>query len=1373
MIDQTLLLDALRRHLPSLEADLLERCSPGEHPDGSREQEGAQQLDDRLRGEWRAARDAERTAETFRQWRGEQITQSAVAWMLACVFLRFLEDNHLLDAPTRSGAIESEQSGSDEAAAALPEDLRAHPELAHAPWLAGPAPRAQSDAGSAQDPRSRRLAAAEEATRTYFRARPAHSERDYLLFVLDQVQALPGLEQLFAEHNPLWRLEPSGDACKQLLALFRERDPETLALRFDFTDLPPDHPLAPAESNSEDARPGLSTRFLGDLYQDLSETARKRYALLQTPEFVEAFLLDQTFEPAVQSVGIENVTVIDPTCGSGHFLLGALRRLLERRLAQSPGSSRAGLAAQCLEQVAGVDLNPFATAIARFRLLVEVLRFAGIRRLAAAPALDFNVATGDSLLHGPSFHTRSTSALQRGLTADFEPLHHHFESEDADALGRILGRQYHVVVGNPPYITGKDAKLRDAYRARYSTCHGKFSLGVPFTERFFDLALSAPASEADEEGPTGSSNSPIGYVGMITTNAFMKREFGKKLIETFFRDVDLTHVVDTSGAYIPGHGTPTVVLVGRNRPPVSEHVRAVLGIRGEPSTPEDPAHGLVWTSILEGFSEPGFENDFVSVADRERGVFTTHPWSLQGGAAPEILEVLAPRPSLAESVDLIGVFGMTNADDIMLSSKELFARVAVPPSQTRPLAVGDELRDWNHNVGQFVVFPYRDGELLPLTASTELERYLWPARTTLGSRATFSKKTYFEEGRPWWEWHQVTLDRLRIPLSITFAFVATHNHFVLDRGGKVFNRSAPVIKLPEDASLDDHLALLGVLNSSTVGFWVKQVSHNKGTGGIGGGISSEEWEKRIEINGTRLKECPLPFDFPTERARQLDALATELQSHLPDALVDQAGPEGSELTAEDLTAHRERAEQLRAQRVFLQEELDWWCYAAYGLLPSGLEAKDVLYLPVDAAASSDTALDAPPLDGSAFGLALDGSDTEAQNASLQPVPLQLSERAFEIALARRVAAGTERTAWFERHRSTPVTELPEHWPAAYREVVERRLRWIGAPGSGTDGAGEDGDRFLKLLERPEHKRRWSTQPWEKQQQTALERWLLARLEDRDLWPAPEHTAMPQVLSAAQLTDRLLQGGTLLPETGAARAKAFRRVAALVEGRSDIDLVRLVTRIAKANAVPAVAALRYKPKGLAKHEDWKATWELQRQEDAITARTELRPSEPDSLNALDAEELRAKEVGTIPVPPKYTSADFLPGVWTHRGKLDVPKEAFVSFPGSERPLDDSPLLAWAGWDHHQLTRALVAEIQTQSQTGASEQALLPLLVALHEQLPWVAQWHDDGSTDQPAGALTEAYRSFVTAEARKLGRTVEDLEAWRPEVKKRGRKRKKK
>jgi hypothetical protein len=29
-------------------------------------------------------------------------------------------------------------------------------------------------------------------------------------------------------------------------------------------------------------------------------------------------------------------------------------------------------------------------------------------------------------------------------------------------------------------------------------------------------------------------------------------------------------VVDTSGAYIPGHGTPTVILFGRHRAPVGD-----------------------------------------------------------------------------------------------------------------------------------------------------------------------------------------------------------------------------------------------------------------------------------------------------------------------------------------------------------------------------------------------------------------------------------------------------------------------------------------------------------------------------------------------------------------------------------------------------------------------------------------------------------------------------------------------------------------------------------------------------------------------------------------------------------------------------------
>ena len=49
--------------------------------------------------------------------------------------------------------------------------------------------------------------------------------------------------------------------------------------------------------------PRWTRRFLGDLYQDLSEAARKKYALLQTPVFVEEFILDRTLEPAIETFG--------------------------------------------------------------------------------------------------------------------------------------------------------------------------------------------------------------------------------------------------------------------------------------------------------------------------------------------------------------------------------------------------------------------------------------------------------------------------------------------------------------------------------------------------------------------------------------------------------------------------------------------------------------------------------------------------------------------------------------------------------------------------------------------------------------------------------------------------------------------------------------------------------------------------------------------------------------------------------------------------------------------------------------------------------------------------------------------------------------
>ncbi len=456
-------------------------------------------------------------------------------------------------------------------------------------------------------------------------------------------------------------------------------------------------------------------------------------------------------------------------------------------------------------------------------------------------------------------------------------------------MDRILGQQYHAVVGNPPYITVKDKALNQLYRDRYRTCHRQYSLAVPFTERFFQLALKNLHHECTK-GTKGFEAESAGFVGMITANSFMKREFGKKLIEEFFPRVDLTHVIDTSGAYIPGHGTPTVILLGRDRAPVADTVRTVMGIKGEPSTPDDASKGLVWSAIVSQVDRAGSESEWVSVADAPRSSFGTHPWNVGGGGAAELKEFLEGKASarFQSLVSSIGFYQDTHADEIFVQPHDFVRRHQLTDG-FRHQVRGDEVRDWVAESAESILFPYHHQSLDQWIEIPLEPRWAWlhALRAGLWLRSTFGGSTYRSDGRPWFDFHQFPKDRARVPVSIPFAFVATHNHFVLDRGGKVFNRSAPVIKLPAGATEDDHLALIGLLNSSTACFWMKQMFHNKGVGGIGGGIGDEGWEPRYDFTGTGLKQFPVTDEKPLDLARELDRLAQELAACSPAALLSE------------------------------------------------------------------------------------------------------------------------------------------------------------------------------------------------------------------------------------------------------------------------------------------------------------------------------------------------------------------------------------------------------------------------------------------------------------------------------------------------------
>jgi hypothetical protein len=237
-----------------------------------------------------------------------------------------------------------------------------------------------------------------------------------------------------------------------------------------------------------------------------------------------------------------------------------------------------------------------------------------------------------------------------------------------------------------------------------------------------------------------------------------------------------------------------------------------------------------------------------------------------------------------------------------------------------------------------------------------------------------------------------------------------------------------------------------------------------------------------------------------------------------------------------------------------------------------------------------------------------------------------------------------------------------------------------------------------------------------------------------------------------------------PAHGLSRLRSEPLAARDLEGRVDQvalgtsaqklggDAASLVRGLLEKDAVPFLDGYVYTDAGLDKRKSWLRTWDLQRDEDLGTADT-----------------------SDIQVPPPYSqgsrgqSKDFRSDTyWRLRGKLDVPKERFISYPGCESDEDHEPLYGWAGWDHLQQAQALASLYEQRKSEGWDKQRLTPMLAGLLELLPWLKQWHNEPSAAYDGQRLGDYFEQYLDGEHALHGLSREDLRAWRP-VAKSGRK----
>lgn len=135
---------------------------------------------------------------------------------------------------------------------------------------------------------------------------------------------------------------------------------------------------------------------------------RKTTGSYYTPDSLVQTLLDSALDPVLDRVesessdkveGLLGVTVIDPACGSGHFLLAAARRIAVRVArartggVASPQDYRRALRDVVRSCIHGVDRNPMAVELTKVALWIETVE-------PGKPLgfLDASLLCGDSLL---------------------------------------------------------------------------------------------------------------------------------------------------------------------------------------------------------------------------------------------------------------------------------------------------------------------------------------------------------------------------------------------------------------------------------------------------------------------------------------------------------------------------------------------------------------------------------------------------------------------------------------------------------------------------------------------------------------------------------------------------------------------------------------------------------------------------------------------------------------------------------------------------------------------------------------------------------------------------------------------------------------
>ena len=207
---------------------------------------------------------------------------------------------------------------------------------------------------------------------------------------------------------------------------------------------------------------------------------RKEQGIYYTPKFIVNYIVQETLGKILSTLSLPKVKklkILDMACGSGSFLIGALRELDKYYNKTIKGYENFSIRNKLniiKNNIYGVDLDEKAVTIAELNIYLTLFSLAKKQKTIEThelllPELKDNIKVGNSLIDDPEYTDKPFDWKER--------------------FAKTTNGKFNIIIGNPPYIRPHhlDAKTKKFLWSRSEVVKAKGDIYAAFIEKGIDL----------------------------------------------------------------------------------------------------------------------------------------------------------------------------------------------------------------------------------------------------------------------------------------------------------------------------------------------------------------------------------------------------------------------------------------------------------------------------------------------------------------------------------------------------------------------------------------------------------------------------------------------------------------------------------------------------------------------------------------------------------------------------------------------------------------------------------------------------------------------------------------------------------------------